>query len=511
MTSPNYTEVLLSEPISARGVHLWKKALILIMIGVFLTVKILPAWAVPTYNPSTCSQTQADTCVDSTPCKSYGGITVCLAGVSAPPGAVSLTESCWKYSAQFQCQDTSFVDSCAPLIAKGCTQIGSQCQTDSNGQPMMSNGTCTTFAQNYQCPDQPSQTSQIQDCSNSSVCDSAGNCWSTGAVPDTDFANAVALMEAAREAGVYMDADGKIFSGTPETCGEGYLGIHHCCSDADGIKTNAVSLASTLRNMLMQAAWQEAKSAAISGSNYVYDFFFTDAAYAEDGAAAVAGGASTDAATTEIYDSAAESSTAATTTGASSGIGAFGITYGATAVEGVEAGTVISGAGTAGGPLVSLGEGFAFDPYSLAIMVCIMIIMKLMECSQEEAMLQMHKGAHLCHMVGSYCSKKHWSDGSGSDSSCVLTTQTYCCYNSLLAKIISEQGRPQIGKSYGTAQNPDCSGFTIPEIQQLDFSKIDLTEFTNSVAPTIQNMPNVPNIQESVGTRQQGRTSNSSQ
>jgi conjugal transfer mating pair stabilization protein TraN len=59
----------------------------------------------------------------------------------------------------------------------------------------------------------------------------------------------------------------------------------------------------------------------------------------------------------------------------------------------------------------------------------------------------------------------------------------YCCFNSRLARIIQEQGRAQLGKSWGSAKSPECSGFTLAEFESLDFSQIDLTEFIREIQP----------------------------
>jgi hypothetical protein len=80
-----------------------------------------------------------------------------------------------------------------------------------------------------------------------------------------------------------------------------------------------------------------------------------------------------------------------------------------------------------------------------------------------------------CHYVGSYCSQKIKFIG------CVQKKKTYCCFGSPLARIIQEQGRPQIGKGWGDPKNPDCSGFTVDEFQKLDFSKIDFSEWINMI------------------------------
>ncbi|MBS0499271.1 MAG: conjugal transfer protein TraN, partial [Proteobacteria bacterium] len=42
------------------------------------------------------------------------------------------------------------------------------------------------------------------------------------------------------------------------------------------------------------------------------------------------------------------------------------------------------------------------------------------------------------------------------------------------------------------AEMPDCSGFTIAQLQALDFSRMDLTEFYASIVPRL---PNVGAIQ----------------
>lgn len=67
-------------------------------------------------------------------------------------------------------------------------------------------------------------------------------------------------------------------------------------------------------------------------------------------------------------------------------------------------------------------------------------------------------------------------------------SESYCCFTSKLGRIINEQGRVQIGKSWGSVSNPDnpdCSGFTVSELQRLDFSKIDFSEFYVDIKPVV--------------------------
>lgn len=58
----------------------------------------------------------------------------------------------------------------------------------------------------------------------------------------------------------------------------------------------------------------------------------------------------------------------------------------------------------------------------------------------------------------------------------------------MLARLINEQGRIQVGKGWGSAQSPDCSGFTIAQLQSLDFSAMDLSAFYASIVPTLPNV-----------------------
>ena len=45
-----------------------------------------------------------------------------------------------------------------------------------------------------------------------------------------------------------------------------------------------------------------------------------------------------------------------------------------------------------------------------------------------------------------------------------------------LTRILQEQGRPQIGKTWGTPKKPLCDGFTVDEFARLDLSVMDFAE-----------------------------------
>lgn len=107
----------------------------------------------------------------------------------------------------------------------------------------------------------------------------------------------------------------------------------------------------------------------------------------------------------------------------------------------------------------------------LAYQVAMLIIQMVYKCTKSELELMVNVSLKKCTYLGSYCDKKILGV-------CTVKKQGYCCYDSPLARIVVEQGGRQIGKSQGTAKNPQCDGLTIGELQLLDWDKIDLSEWT---------------------------------
>ena len=108
----------------------------------------------------------------------------------------------------------------------------------------------------------------------------------------------------------------------------------------------------------------------------------------------------------------------------------------------------------------------------------------LNSCTSQEVITDTGIAHRMCHYVGNFCSS-HLN--TGFSTYCTQTTTTYCCFQSLLGRIIQEQGRPQLkafqpGGAWGIAQFPNCKGFTPEQFQMLDFSKMDLSEYFSEVA-----------------------------
>ena len=145
----------------------------------------------------------------------------------------------------------------------------------------------------------------------------------------------------------------------------------------------------------------------------------------------------------------------------------------------------------------SLMEGFEayaeaamLNPATIAIAAAVYLAQEVFlsgQCKQEDLETSMSNDAGRCHYVGNYCKKK-WSL-----IGCVQQANVYCCFNSKLARIIQEQGRPQLSTFnplwatyYDNEISANCRGFTPGEFQMLDFSKMNLSEYFNEITTTAQ-------------------------
>lgn len=104
----------------------------------------------------------------------------------------------------------------------------------------------------------------------------------------------------------------------------------------------------------------------------------------------------------------------------------------------------------------------------------------LASCSIEEKELGLMKEAAQVHYVGNYCSQD-------SILGCLSRKYVYCTYPSKLSRIIIEQGKSQMGLGFGSAEIPDCRGFTLQELEALNFDAMNLSEFYSDVMSNAAN------------------------
>jgi conjugal transfer mating pair stabilization protein TraN len=99
-------------------------------------------------------------------------------------------------------------------------------------------------------------------------------------------------------------------------------------------------------------------------------------------------------------------------------------------------------------------------------------------CTDTEIELAGDKRAKQVIFVGTMCTER-WSLGLG--SICAKKEDVYCSYNSKLARIIQQQGRPQLGQTFGTPEATDCDGFAIAEFASLDFQRMNFSEYFSEI------------------------------
>lgn len=390
----------------------------------------------------------APTCIDATPCKTISGTQVCLSGQPLPTGAVSIPETCWEYSTDYTCPGFG-IDTCASLAAQGCTITGGGNCVAWSDPP--ANTKCSSTHYSYTCTAStkaPDVVTTSSNCSVNTMCAGA-TCFNITDFQNNDMQKTAAMIEMARQAAMYQDkATLEFFKGKPDSCVNALFGLANCCT---------VGSAPGMSNAQSFVAGQ----AINFGSAYVYDALT---------------GAST-AGTTMI----AQAYTAMTS-GSLAGFGAGAASSGGASFMGVgmTGGLSVSGSLSTGLSASWTTPAFTFEPTTLAISLAVMVIMEMLACTQDEQMLSMKRGQNLCVGVGSYCSLEVPILGI-----CLAYTEGYCCFNSKLGRIINQQGRPLLGKSWGSPQSPNCSGFTPTEFQSLDFSKLDLTEFMNDIKANI--------------------------
>lgn len=113
----------------------------------------------------------------------------------------------------------------------------------------------------------------------------------------------------------------------------------------------------------------------------------------------------------------------------------------------------------------------------------------LARCSDDEKALGQAKQQGLTIALGSYCAKKVLG-------ACLRKKKGYCVFDSKLARIVQEQGvRSQLGLSLGSAKSPQCNAITPEQLQKINFSRIDFSEFYRDMHSNT-NLPSAREIQE---------------
>ena len=122
------------------------------------------------------------------------------------------------------------------------------------------------------------------------------------------------------------------------------------------------------------------------------------------------------------------------------------------------------------------------------------LLVGLANCSARERELAKERNAGNTHYLGRYCSRKTFF------GLCIRRSRAWCVFGSKLGRILQQQGRAQLGIGWGS-----CRGFTVAEVESIDFARLDLSEFTEdlmdaSKEPSVS-LPDAGDTSEAMRTR----------
>ena len=97
------------------------------------------------------------------------------------------------------------------------------------------------------------------------------------------------------------------------------------------------------------------------------------------------------------------------------------------------------------------------------------LLIGLGDCTEAERLLAQERHAGNTHYLGTRCAKRVLGV-------CVRRERVWCVFGSKLGRILQEAARAQLGLGWG-----NCRGFTVEEMERIDFEAVDLSEFTENL------------------------------
>ena len=97
------------------------------------------------------------------------------------------------------------------------------------------------------------------------------------------------------------------------------------------------------------------------------------------------------------------------------------------------------------------------------------LLIGLGNCTESERLLAQERHAGKTHYLGTRCAKRIFGV-------CVRRERVWCVFGSKLGRILQEAVRSQLGIGWGS-----CRGFTVSEMERIDFEAVDLSEFTENL------------------------------
>jgi conjugal transfer mating pair stabilization protein TraN len=112
-----------------------------------------------------------------------------------------------------------------------------------------------------------------------------------------------------------------------------------------------------------------------------------------------------------------------------------------------------------------------------AYQIFVILVQIIWQCTENEFALGVKRELKSCKYIGSYCKTEFFG-------SCLERRRVWCCFNSPLSRIMQEQIRPQLGIGWGKAKSPNCSALSISQLENVDWSNINLNEWIGMLSLT---------------------------
>lgn len=381
---------------------------------------------------------------------------------------VPISRSCWATSETFDCMTTATTDTCEArsecevLPEKTCTSF------DNDSTPP----SCLATEYKRSCAVGPVIKRDTTSCETQTFCPAGGACWDTGYKSASgDFSKAITLFTGAQQGGRYYNAnDQELFKGYGGSCREIHSGgiPINCCKKSvlGNLLYNALHLADNYKPGGDDTKDENGKSMF---NDKTYDFLF---------AADNSGGL---AASLRGLDSMAGEAKDTWNAIRDGDIGKAALKVFITSPKAIAE---------------DIGGAF-FDAFTTLIT----LFGILDGCNPDDNIMVEKRSKNLCVEVGTHVTERvplfgwWWT-----------REHRHCCFNSLLAKLINDQGRAQIitngkagdainakmfpggaattvGGRFGGANSLNCGGFSPDQLKQIDFGKLDLTPFLATINP----------------------------
>lgn len=444
---------------------------------------------------------------DSNGCLTENGVVVCPDQVTASPHpslspfckVAGVSAECKFYKGDLECyrdaqgelrcpvNDGGNLNSCQQFEDNpSCGFISQSCVKGADGDV----GGCYAFSEVWDCGYDVTyptviNSGQTIDCPGGARC-MGSECFDNSNVKSGDFAYAVAMLQVAQFAEHDLDCgsdgtdietanDCKVFKGEAMECKKALGGYVDCCEAPESV--SIFDYVNLTMNTLKMTSSIEALSRGqyAAGSGY---WAASTSAITSGAAELIKGewGSIVDSATGAFQKTFADGAQGAITSKiqqwlmqkAYDAMVEMGASTAANAV--FQTGTNAAGEATIG---LSSNAAMVVNIIGWVYMVYVIVdllINIIWECEEKEFELGAKKETRQCHFVGSYCASKALG-------SCVEKRETYCCFGSVVGRIIQESAREQLGLGWGEVETPSCEGITPDQMAQMDWNRVDLSEW----------------------------------